>query len=524
MSIHQDPAVRQLIAPQWNRRLEAAEGGDRSAAAAISRTLNAAQYYERVIELTTEHLGGGEGDADAGDLRYELLFALARGELRQLGERVREAQRLQRKFKEAAWAHRNMALIYYYTEDDAKARKSLGRALELSPKDERTLEVQALIHAADDDPEARVKALKKMVRAASRNFRLRLSLGHAHLDLGQLDEARDCYLRSLKLEPLYVGGWHAMGSLLIKGDRDYVSAVQCFSRALSINPRSWDVYFALTDHYVEERQYELAKAEASRVLLLDPDSSIKAEVENHLGFIDYTLGNYEDAVKRYRRAITLDPEFDSPWHNLGLVHVHEKDYRSAIECFERAIKLNEDRSWSYTQLGLATFEIKDFDRAEKLFRTALEKNPLEYGAYVGLAELYRKEKKHTEQLEACLAALEVEPNDGNVRNYLGIAYECNGRPEEAIAQYQEALRLDPLNRWAANNLGYLYEKLHQESKKKVYQDKAVSAWRVRLLICRDTQTSTAGSKRHLMKLGVTEATFERWLRDGRLESELEKIL
>lgn len=497
--------------------------GDLDAALALVQALIAAQDFDAASDEARRALALRGGASHVGQLSYELLYATARKDLRDLALHAREAQKLLKKHAGEAWAHRNMALVYYYTEEDAKARKSLARAFELDSNDAGALEVWAMLAQADGDYEDLIERLTRSLRRRGPRPRLRKVLADAHMDVGGSEEARALYLGAIAEEPLFVDAWHALGSLCLGHDGDYVAALRCFAQALTVNPRCWDVYFTLTDYFVEERRYDLAKAEAMRVLLLDPDSSIKAEVENHLGYVEYIERNYEDAVRRYRRAIALDPEFDSPWHNLGLVHVHEKDYDSAIECFEKAIELNEDRSWSYTQLGLAYFERKNYRKAHTLFLKALEKNPEEYGAHLGLAELYRKEKRYPEQLAECLKALEVEPNDGNVRNYLGIAYECGKRPEEAAKQYVEALRLDPLNRWAANNLGYLYEKLWGTTEDERHRELAIAAWKLRLLICRDTQTSTAGARNHILKLGVSAATFERWLRDGKLETELDSL-
>jgi len=130
---------------------------------------------------------------------------------------------------------------------------------------------------------------------------------------------------------------------------------------------------------------------------------------------------------------------------------------------------------------------------------------------LGLAEVSRLRRKNKEQLEFCRQALKLQPEHTNVQNHLGIACECNRKFEEAEKAYLKAMELDPFNRWAANNLGYLYEKLMKRDGSDEYRDKATQIWKKRLQICSSTAQSVKGATRHLTKLGVPQKTIESWL-------------
>ena len=154
---------------------------------------------------------------------------------------------------------------------------------------------------------------------------------------------------------------------------------------------------------------------------------------------------------------------------------------------------------------------RNYRKAEEMFRRAVSIDPSEYWAWLGLSELHRRQRRYRDQLAAVHKALEIEENDSDVYNYLGIAFESVREPDKAEAAYLRSLELDPYNRKAANNLGYLYEKFLQRTGDDEYRSKALNAWKRRLLICRDSNTSTLGARRHLRSLGVDVALIDRWM-------------
>src|SRR5678815_2182159 len=90
---------------------------------------NAAQEFRAAREVAAaalEQLGQPTARLH-GDLWYELLYAAARKDVRDLAAYLREAQRSPKSQPSAAWAHRNVALVFYYTEADRRCRAALAQ-------------------------------------------------------------------------------------------------------------------------------------------------------------------------------------------------------------------------------------------------------------------------------------------------------------------------------------------------------------------------------------------------------------
>jgi len=176
------------------------------------------------------------------------------------------------------------------------------------------------------------------------------------------------------------------------------------------------------------------------------------------------------ALHHYSLANKADPDYPLAYHHSGTIFLKNKEYRKAERSFQKAIELAPDFPWPYTKLGFTYLEQENYNKAEEYFKKALELDPEEYWAYLGLADVARKRGDVDAQLSYSLKAKELAEEDSDVRNYLGIAYECKKDYLAAIAEYERALELDPYNRSAANNLGFLYEKLMEETQSQEFKE------------------------------------------------------
>lgn len=70
---------------------------------------------------------------------------------------------------------------------------------------------------------------------------------------------------------------------------------------------------------------------------------------------------------------------------------------------------------------------------------------------------YADEEQREEAIKACKKSIDETPNDADLYNDLGIAFEEAGKVTEAEGAYQKAVELDPRCSSAFYNLGLMYE-------------------------------------------------------------------
>jgi tetratricopeptide (TPR) repeat protein len=79
---------------------------------------------------------------------------------------------------------------------------------------------------------------------------------------------------------------------------------------------------------------------------------------------DLAIGELEDAVGKYRRCITLDPQFFDGWHALGMALMKLGHFPEAIEAGKKAIELRPNDQIAWTSLSLFYNRNGDIKEAE----------------------------------------------------------------------------------------------------------------------------------------------------------------
>ncbi len=400
-----------------------------------------------------------------------------------------------------------LALAEYYLERDADGVARLDKLPE-KKRGATFYEVRGHYAMARHDYRGALAAYRKARKLAPEDLHLLYHMGEAFHASGDLENAMKSLLGVVGHERHFVQAWNALCRLHLELDQDD-RARQAFGMALAVNPRDWGVYFTFADHHLEQGDYERAAALLEDVLELQPQAIIAAEVYNYMGYLLYLEGKYAQALPNFRQALALNPQLAVAHVNLGNLHYHLKKYDEARACYLGALKVDPQQASAACQLGLLELEQGNLEAARDPLERALAIDPLEYWAHLGLSEYHRKTRNSVDALKEAQRALHIAPDDADVHNYLGIALECNRRYFDAEKAYRHALEFDPRHRWAANNLGYLYEKIMRVDPS--VKESAVKAWKTRLLICRDTQVSMRGALRHLAKLGVRPGTIQKWL-------------
>lgn len=78
-----------------------------------------------------------------------------------------------------------------------------------------------------------------------------------------------------------------------------------------------------------------------------------AQAHNNLGIILKRKGLQTEAVAEYKKAIELEPGYDSPYFNLGLLYFEKGDNKEAVDLFERALRVNPRFIKAHNYLGKA---------------------------------------------------------------------------------------------------------------------------------------------------------------------------
>lgn len=161
------------------------------------------------------------------------------------------------------------------------------------------------------------------------------------------------------------------------------------------------------------------------------------------GLIKNHLGNLDEAIASYTKAIQIDPRYIDAYNSRGIAKFNKNEMKEAIEDFTIALQLNPYLAEVYNNRGNARSEMNEIDEAISDYTKAIQINPYHAESYCnrGLVKLENQDIK--EAIEDFTQALYINPYYVEAYIYLGEAKLKNQEMEGSILAYNEAIRLAP---------------------------------------------------------------------------------
>ena len=144
---------------------------------------------------------------------------------------------------------------------------------------------------------------------------------------------------------------------------------------------------------------------------------------------------------------------------------YAKDYYGAIKLYREAIKIKPDWSWSYNNRGACYNELGQKERAIQYFNKAIQINPNLAEAYTNRGNAYAKGLQQYERaIQDYDKAIQINPNLEDAYNNRGIAYYDLEQYERAIQDFNKAIQINPNDASAYQLRGICYQELGDEAK------------------------------------------------------------
>lgn len=162
-------------------------------------------------------------------------------------------------------------------------------------------------------------------------------LGHARELSKEWRAAQDAYQRALSINNSYSDAWTGLGRTRHALD-DISQSEQAFLQALQCNPNDAATYLGLGILYTEQDNPD-ARHQFQLAIDLKPDF---VQAWLHLGILMQKLGQTEEAVSCYDKALFYNPNDYEAHYNKGVLYQELGKLESAKECYERSIEVEPD--------------------------------------------------------------------------------------------------------------------------------------------------------------------------------------
>ncbi len=249
------------------------------------------------------------------------------------------------------------------------------------------------------DSKQSITELEEIIRKGSDDINDYFALGVLYLENGNFEKLLSLYDDAGKLQLTNLDHTRILyekGKALQMLNREEEAAA-LFRKSLqllrnekdsfdSLDLKALNLYnlFLCSLYSGEGRNYALEAAEYFKRLIKEykiPEEGYLAY--SHLAEIYAKLGEYEDALNYYNKAIELSAELSAEKHDIirmtaGIAYVYgmKGDYRQSVKHFNKALSKagkTFPTSKIYFDMGRIYFEAEEFDKADESFRNALNK-------------------------------------------------------------------------------------------------------------------------------------------------------
>jgi TolB-like protein/Tfp pilus assembly protein PilF len=164
-----------------------------------------------------------------------------------------------------------------------------------------------------------------------------------------LPRAKAAAIKALQLDDTLAEAHSALAHVVQLYDWDWRRAEKEYTAALSLNPNDAVTHFWYGEYLQAMGRNEEGFAQMQEAIELDP---LNPGPVAELGTEYYMAGQYEDAVRAFRKAFELEPDYGWSHAGLGWVYTEKKMYSQAIAELERAVTVSHrSEATSLASLG-----------------------------------------------------------------------------------------------------------------------------------------------------------------------------
>ncbi len=271
-----------------------------------------------------------------------------------------------------------------------------------------------------------------------------VTLGSLHRYTGKYDLALQEYQRALELDPRNADAIIGLARSYESAGRT-ADAEAAFRKAIALRPDSWDGYNSFGAFLDDHRRYDEAVAEYRHAIELTPDN---AALYLNLGAAYSDMGDkhFPDAEQMLRKSIELEPSYPA-YANLGYLYNQERRFTEAAAATEKALQLNDKDYPVWGNLAIAYEGLHDKEKAGKawdhetlLLEQVARDTPRDANVQAVLGLLYAKKKLREKAIPRLQSALALSPDDSDVLENVGEAYEDLGDRAQALQYIEKSLQ------------------------------------------------------------------------------------
>ncbi len=243
-----------------------------------------------------------------------------------------------------------------------------------------------------------------------------LQTGLAHHQAGRLQEAAAIYAAIPANTPGFAQAIYLLG-IIAQDKGEHTKALELLARASALRPDEAIIAFQQAVSHTQLGEPDQAIAQYQRALVLKPNY---IEAHCNLGNLLKHQADLQGAIACYTQALRLAPQAAQVHYNLGVCYQDQFEPERAIECFRNAVRHHPDYAIAYNNLGVVLSEIGETGQAISCYRKAQKLAPNFAEPFYNLHALLLNTQDLTDSIACLEKAFSLEPHNHNYRFFLGM--------------------------------------------------------------------------------------------------------
>jgi len=333
-------------------------------------------------------------------------------------------------------------------KDNEKALGFINGILAIDERHYDALLLRARISLIDGEYDEAITYLRGILRDYSKSDEAMVLLGQAFLKKETPELAQENFRNALEVNPANFSAVMPVVSRMIKS-KDVGRADEILQKALALKPGHAGALQALAQVRILKKDWQGTQEIADLI----------ADKPKGEGFSQYVSGKVsqgqglcDDAVKKYKQALTMTPTLIDAMNSMGVCYVKLGQKNKILAYVDEFMQKNP--SLAYPALYKSQFysSNKDWDKAITLLKKSSDKWPSEQKFYIALADVYSATNKKKQVIESYERAVHNIPSSIQLKMLLASAYEMEKDYGKAANIYETIISKNSKIDVAVNNL------------------------------------------------------------------------
>jgi rhomboid protease GluP len=174
------------------------------------------------------------------------------------------------------------------------------------------------------------------------------------------------------------------------------AAISEFKAAVDMNPKNVEAHYGLANAYYSSKQLPQAEAELKKALAIDPTND---DINDFIGFVYLAENRATEAEPIFSKLVAKDNNLAPAHYGLGRALSERGKDDAAIKEYKTAISLSPEFPGVYYRLGVSQAKLKQYDDAIASFTKELQ-NGDDYDTEMALAQAYQAKGQADKAAEA----------------------------------------------------------------------------------------------------------------------------